>query len=46
MPQVKITTDNGLTGWGEGYGPAEIVKSAIQFFTPFIMGKGAIHKLR
>ena len=23
---VKITTDNGIVGWGEGYGPAEVIK--------------------
>ena len=23
---VKITTDNGIIGWGEGYGPAEVIK--------------------
>jgi len=34
---VKITTDNGIYGWGEGYGPANLVKAGIEFFTPFIL---------
>ena len=31
---VKITTKGGIIGWGEGYGPYGLVKSAIDFFTP------------
>ena len=33
---VKITTEDGIYGWGEGYGPANLVKAGIDFFTPFI----------
>ena len=33
---------NGTFGWGEGYGPAEIIKAAIEFFIPFIMGKNSL----
>ena len=39
---VKITAEDGTYGWGEGYGPAGIVKSAIEFFTPFILGMNAL----
>ncbi len=35
---VKITCDNGYVGWGEGYGPAEVIKAGIEYLTPFIMG--------
>ena len=41
----KITLtffSNGTFGWGEGYGPAEIIKAAIEFFIPFIMGKNSL----
>ena len=31
---VKITTNTGIVGWGEGYGPFGIVKAAIEFFEP------------
>ena len=31
---VKVTTESGLVGWGEGYGPFGVVKAAIEFFTP------------
>jgi len=39
---VKITTDNGTYGWGEGYGPANLVKAGIEFFTPFILDMNAL----
>ena len=39
---VKITTDDGLTGWGEGYGPAGVIKSAIEFLTPSVIGKNPL----
>jgi D-galactarolactone cycloisomerase len=39
---VKITTDEGLYGWGEGYGPAHIVKAGINFFAPFVLGSNIL----
>ena len=39
---VKITAEDGTYGWGEGYGPAHIVKAGIEFFSPFIMGMNAL----
>lgn len=41
---VKITTNDGLYGWGEGYGPAEIVKAGIEFFTPNIVDKDPLQQ--
>ncbi|MEO1447973.1 MAG: mandelate racemase/muconate lactonizing enzyme family protein [Bacteroidota bacterium] len=35
---VKITCASGYIGWGEGYGPAEVIKAGIDFLTPFILG--------
>ena len=35
---VKITTDDGNYGWGEGYGPANIVKEGIEFLKPILIG--------
>lgn len=40
---VKITADDGTFGWGEGYGPAILVKAGIEFFTPFIKGSEIIN---
>ena len=40
---VRITTDNGTYGWGEGYGPASLVKAGIDFFSPFILGMDALN---
>lgn len=39
---VKITTEDGTYGWGEGYGPAHLVKAGIDFFEPFINGMNAL----
>jgi len=38
---VEVETDGGITGLGEGSisGRAEIVEQAIQWFTPFLVGK-------
>jgi D-galactarolactone cycloisomerase len=41
---VKITTENGTYGWGEGYGPAHLVKAGIDFFRPFVLGANAFGK--
>lgn len=35
---VRVTSDDGTYGWGEGYGPAGMIKAGIEFFTPFIEG--------
>ncbi|ADV47759.1 mandelate racemase/muconate lactonizing enzyme family protein [Cellulophaga sp. E16_2] len=39
---VKITLEDGTYGWGEGYGPANVIKAGIEFFEPFLIGKIAI----
>ena len=36
---VKILTDDGAYGWGEGYGPAHIIKSSVDFFASHLVGK-------
>lgn len=36
---VKITCDTGHVGWGEGYGPASIIKTGIEHLTPFVLGQ-------
>ncbi len=40
---VKVTTDDGLYGWGEGYGPADVVAAGIRFLTPFVLGENPLH---
>lgn len=34
---VKITSDSGQIGWGEGYGPAGLVQAGIEHLKPFIL---------
>ncbi len=39
---VKITTDSGICGWGEGYGPADVLKAGIKLLKPLLIGKNPI----
>lgn len=39
---VKVTSDTGHVGWGEGYGPAALVKSGIEHLTPFVLGQNPL----
>lgn len=39
---VKITTDEGLCGWGEGYGPADVIKAGIKLVTPLLIGENPL----
>ena len=39
---VKVTSDTGHVGWGEGYGPADIIKAGIEHLTPFVIGKNPL----
>lgn len=39
---VKVILEDGSYGWGEGYGPANVIKAGIDFFTPFLVGKDAL----
>ncbi|MFR9587419.1 MAG: mandelate racemase/muconate lactonizing enzyme family protein, partial [Rikenellaceae bacterium] len=39
---VKLTTESGLVGWGEGYGPANVIKAGIDFLTPIVMGRNPL----
>lgn len=39
---VRVTLEDGTYGWGEGYGPANVIKSGIDFFRPFLLGKNAL----
>ena len=36
---VKITVDDGTYGWGEGYGPATVVRAGIEFLAPLVVGE-------
>ncbi len=35
---VKVTSDTGHVGWGEGYGPAGVIRAGVQHLTQFIVG--------
>jgi D-galactarolactone cycloisomerase len=36
---VEISTDAGITGWGECYGPARIARAAVEHLGPFVRGR-------
>jgi D-galactarolactone cycloisomerase len=35
---VKVTSDTGHVGWGEGYGPAKVVNAGVEHLSKFILG--------
>jgi len=39
---VKVTSDTGHVGWGEGYGPATVIKAGIEHLTPFVLGQNPL----
>lgn len=39
---VKIVLEDGTVGWGEGYGPADIIKAGIDFFKPHVIGSNVL----
>lgn len=39
---VKVTTDDGIVGWGEGYGPANVIKAGVEFLKPLVVGKSPL----
>jgi D-galactarolactone cycloisomerase len=40
---VEVTTDTGVSGWGECYGPAAVTQSAIEtFYAPLLVGWSAL----
>lgn len=41
---VKITTDDGLSGWGEGYGPADVIQAGVTLMTPLLLGKNPLEQ--
>ena len=36
---VKIILEDGTYGWGEGYGPADMIETGINFLKPFVIGE-------
>ncbi len=40
---VRVTTDDGRYGWGEGYGPADVVRAGVEFFAPLLPGADPLH---
>lgn len=41
---VKISTDAGITGWGEGYGPADVLEAGIKLLTPLLLGQDPLQQ--
>ncbi|MBD0402316.1 MULTISPECIES: mandelate racemase/muconate lactonizing enzyme family protein [unclassified Flammeovirga] len=39
---VKIILEDGTYGWGEGYGPADMIETGINFLKPFVIGENVL----
>jgi D-galactarolactone cycloisomerase len=39
---VEITTEDGVTGWGEAYGPARLTAPIVGFYAPLLVGRDAM----
>ena len=39
---VKVTASNGQFGWGEGYGPANVIEAGIKLLKPIVLGENPI----
>ncbi len=39
---VKIVSDTGHIGWGEGYGPASIIHAGIQHLSQYVIGQNPL----
>ncbi len=39
---IKLTTDKGIYGWGEGYGPAEVIQQGIALLKPLLIGSNPL----
>jgi len=43
---VRVTAEDGTYGWGEGYGPAQVVRAGIEFLAPLVVGRDPLaHEL-
>lgn len=40
---IKITTESGIVGWGEGYGPADLLASGINYLSKFLISQNPIN---
>ncbi len=40
---VKVVAEDGSYGWGEGYGPAIVVKAGVEFLAPLVCGEDPLH---
>jgi D-galactarolactone cycloisomerase len=41
---VKVTTDTGIEGWGEGYGPADVLQAGIKLLRPLLIGRNPLEQ--
>ncbi len=39
---VKVVSDTGQVGWGEGYGPADLIQAGGKYLAPFIEGQNPL----
>jgi D-galactarolactone cycloisomerase len=40
---VKITAEDGTTGWGEGYGPADVLAAGVKYLSKYVIGQNPLN---
>lgn len=40
---VRITTEDGTSGWGEGYGPADVLAAGVKYLSQFVIGQNPLN---
>ncbi len=40
---VRITTEDGTYGWGEGYGPADVLAAGVKYLSQFVIGQSPLN---
>ncbi len=43
---VKVICEDGTYGWGEGYGPADVVEAGIRFLEPIVLNRNPLREER
>ncbi len=41
---VKVSTECDIIGWGEGYGPADVLEAGIKLLQPMLIGKNPLEQ--
>jgi len=40
---VKVTAEDGTIGWGEGYGPADVLSGGVKYLSRYVVGQNPLN---